>query len=557
MRSNLHRIGLTLVVLSWSVARAEWNPAYDDRTGVVATETSGWGGPVTPMQGGAFLDTLGMRWWYDYDPDSGADVFPGYDKLYMYWKATLAYTDAQIQANAAAAAAAYPGRTVWWAMSNEPNDRGQANQPAAAYAEIYYKFHRNIKLGDPNAKIMGPGILNWDFLSTSVYQRGRDWYDEFRQAWHDNGTYRAYSEANYGVSYPPQDAFNFHAYDLRGVQGTPWAPEDWRYSRDQMLLCYEDLFHYPEVLRKKIWLTEFAALRAATMDENIDLTRQLVGWMRDQPFLERWFWFTIHSDRNWADTVPPRLELLNDQGDRWPVGDLARELATLPRTTRVDPWNHHYEADPPIVYVRPGLTHTSGIADAGGDHPRFDLRQGQSYEAGSMRGRAYATAPRAITKATFSYQTNYDNAKVRLFVDARRRDGMNYEVWSNNQFGGTAGRATLVFNPAHRVCTLGVGLRVVQGFSYSLPDGEWHGMLDKVVVYTEPTPESRGDFDADDDVDLDDFGFFQLCFRGPNAPPLYPACWLPDYDADDDVDLMDFGRFQACFNGPNRPPGCF
>jgi hypothetical protein len=29
-----------------------------------------------------------------------------------------------------------------------------------------------------------------------------------------------------------------------------------------------------------------------------------------------------------------------------------------------------------------------------------------------------------------------------------------------------------------------------------------------------------------------------------------------DFDADGDVDLEDFAIFQACFNGPNRPPAC-
>ncbi len=542
--------------LATAYVRGEWDPACDDRTGVVATETSGWNGPVMPMQGGSFLDTLGMRWWYDYDPDSGADVFPGYAKLYMYWKATLSYTDAQIQANAAAAAAACPGETVWWAMSNEPNDRGQANQPAAAYADIYYKFHRNIKLGDPNAKVMGPGILNWDFLSTSVYQPGRDWYNEFRRAWYNNATYRAYSEANYGVSYPPQDAFNFHAYDLRGVQGTPWAAEDWRYCRDQIVACYADLLTYPEVLRKRIWLTEFAALRAATMDDNIDLTRQLVGWMRDQEFMERWFWFTIHSDRYWSDSFPPRLELLNDTAGRTAVGDVACELATLPRSTRVDPWNHHYATDPAPAYVRPGLMQADNITDELGDWPRFSLRQNQTYSYGTMRGRAYIAAPRAITKVTFNYMTNYDNMKVRLFLDACQYDGSTGEMWSGNQYGGNVGRVTLRFDPSRRVRMLGVGLRVVQTFTCGQPDGGWFGQLDDLVVYTTPDPAEHSDYDADGDADLSDYAFLQLCFRGPNAVPSMAECTLCDADLDGDVDLADVAAFQACFNGPNRPPAC-
>jgi len=62
------------------------------------------------------------------------------------------------------------------------------------------------------------------------------------------------------------------------------------------------------------------------------------------------------------------------------------------------------------------------------------------------------------------------------------------------------------------------------------------------------------DFDGDGDVDLTDFGYFQMCFNGPNRVGLLADyCESADVDRDGDVDLSDFGRFQTCFNGPNRP----
>ena len=69
-----------------------------------------------------------------------------------------------------------------------------------------------------------------------------------------------------------------------------------------------------------------------------------------------------------------------------------------------------------------------------------------------------------------------------------------------------------------------------------------------------PLEPSKGDFDADGDVDLTDFARFQACFNGPNRPPKKLGCESADFEPDGDVDLSDFATFQACFNGPNRPP---
>ena len=66
---------------------------------------------------------------------------------------------------------------------------------------------------------------------------------------------------------------------------------------------------------------------------------------------------------------------------------------------------------------------------------------------------------------------------------------------------------------------------------------------------------ANGDFDDDDDVDLDDYLVFSDCLAGPDAAP---APELPDvtaadclqafdFDADTDVDLGDFSSFQMLF----------
>ncbi len=71
---------------------------------------------------------------------------------------------------------------------------------------------------------------------------------------------------------------------------------------------------------------------------------------------------------------------------------------------------------------------------------------------------------------------------------------------------------------------------------------------DYIRYGTIPEPGS-GDFDSDDDVDLDDYYFFQHCVTEPDTD-AGPGCIWADFDGDDDVDLIDFGHFQANFTGP-------
>jgi len=68
---------------------------------------------------------------------------------------------------------------------------------------------------------------------------------------------------------------------------------------------------------------------------------------------------------------------------------------------------------------------------------------------------------------------------------------------------------------------------------------------------------SGGDFDADGDVDLDDYSAFAECMAGPEIPPTPPAAECSeacldafDHDSDSDVDLADFIEFQAVFAEP-------
>jgi len=56
-----------------------------------------------------------------------------------------------------------------------------------------------------------------------------------------------------------------------------------------------------------------------------------------------------------------------------------------------------------------------------------------------------------------------------------------------------------------------------------------------------------GDADGDCDLDVGDFGDFQVCF---GESPVPPGCAAFDFDASGVVDLADFSAFAAGFTGP-------
>ncbi len=62
-----------------------------------------------------------------------------------------------------------------------------------------------------------------------------------------------------------------------------------------------------------------------------------------------------------------------------------------------------------------------------------------------------------------------------------------------------------------------------------------------------------GDFDADGDVDIDDFTQFELCFTGPGVP-FAPGCEPGDFDLDSDIDCNDWTQFKVEWTGPPATP---
>ncbi len=71
-------------------------------------------------------------------------------------------------------------------------------------------------------------------------------------------------------------------------------------------------------------------------------------------------------------------------------------------------------------------------------------------------------------------------------------------------------------------------------------------------------PPMPVDQDMDEDIDLQDFGWFQTCLSGTRTLPPTVQCHCADLDHDNDVDADDLGAFLGCMLGPEVPadPAC-
>ncbi len=87
-------------------------------------------------------------------------------------------------------------------------------------------------------------------------------------------------------------------------------------------------------------------------------------------------------------------------------------------------------------------------------------------------------------------------------------------------------------------------------------DGAWQYCgwnIDDVRLRAGACEGIAGDYDGDGNVDATDLEVFGECFTGPGGP-MSPGCGVFDFDADDDVDCDDWTQFEAVWTFPDDPP---
>lgn len=462
---------LLAILLILIVCSSAWGTIGDPRFAM-----SGW-------RGFAKFDEVGSCWFLNWGRSTSATYAnDNYPYVRMYWRTKAGeFTDATIQSWAATAKSRYsPGVTVYWTASNEPNDRGQANQTPAEFAAGYYQYHKNLKIGDPTCKVLGPGILDWTFQSDSVWKKGKEWYEEFRQVWANDPVYSAYSMALQGNPYPPMDGFNMHTYDLRGIQGTPYeGPPTWQYLRDQALAAYADIQTYPETAGLKIWNTEYGLLRGSSLTDSADTLGGIGLWFRQQPWMERWFFFIIAtSDGSWTNTV-----LLDVSNNINALGKAHYTLSTMGDAEVYNmPFNSGYNTG--FSYIRPGSVYTLAYNEDYTLGLNFYLKNSQSYSVGDMRGRTYTTQ-RRIKRVTFNYRFTCDPALFQLEVDIPGQG----KVWSSGS--NTLDQWADIDFSAYDVNEVSFGLHCITANAYSNVPANARCQINNITLWFDNTVDVK------------------------------------------------------------------
>ena len=101
------------------------------------------------------------------------------------------------------------------------------------------------------------------------------------------------------------------------------------------------------------------------------------------------------------------------------------------------------------------------------------------------------------------------------------------------------------------------GLTWAEAAWSSIPVLSWMQVVIGDPLATVAIVDQPVDFDADNDVDIDDTDYLVSCMSGAGVAPG-SACQDADLDRNQQIDQVDFGRLQRCLSGADVPanPAC-
>jgi hypothetical protein len=287
--------------------------AGDDRFGVVPS--------ASKSDTRFFLEELGVKWYLEFDSDM-SEIPQGAQKLPFIQVPTSAgvwtsgqaesietLTDEQIADLGFATrpqvrnmALAAPGS--YWYIFGEANRYGYMT--GTRFAPVFHYFLTQLKIGDPDAKIIGTSILNWDWTCFQLcnYQQGKVWLQEFIDEY----------ESRYGTK-PPVYAWAIDAYPIDWVR-TPNSALHAQIVINQLTRMRVYLSTIPEYVDTPIWITEIAVhvgydgwkfgadgglepVGVYHWDKMSGYLTAVLDWLDANSVaqnIERWFFFTTWKD---------------------------------------------------------------------------------------------------------------------------------------------------------------------------------------------------------------------------------------------------------------------
>lgn len=188
------------------------------------------------------------KWWYQYgvqlypnEPNTNQVFMVRIDKNgeagsdYQQWLSFLSAKNTTLH-------------NSYWLIGNEPNVPGQDDAPPDVYARSLHDLTAKIKAADPQAYLIGPNVLNWNYVCDGCpgYTMGQTWTQQLMKVY--SSLYKAPL---------PFDAYSLHTYSLDWNK-LPLANSNRDIAQIQALRSFLDA--NADTKAKPIWLTEFGVI---------------------------------------------------------------------------------------------------------------------------------------------------------------------------------------------------------------------------------------------------------------------------------------------------------